>query len=481
MDVNESHSVSLKLLVDRMQSEVVFAEANHDFVDILFSFMTIPVSTVLKLTGDQTFSCMNNLCASVKNADENLLLHKSCREVLLHPRSAAEIYCRNLKVNWYETDGIEYFECGSCEQVNYYWQNGLCSCCGRQLCNELKLPSPSPNLPGGFTKSTTRFMITSDLNVRPISTMKGLMLLNSLGGGENNMLEERTIDVGKDEILQLLKFSLVSKNPLTKAFLRLVPPSNNSCNITRLDSGSVNVDHSQETVSSSAKTEEMISLKLIINSVNNTLLYAEAANDFVNLLCSFLTFPIGFLFQKNSYLPFNGCMDNVYKSINNIEVELFKSPLMKETLLESRLAPGLAQIKKVISIKDATEPKYHGLMGHYNAKRVNISSMSCNRETVIANGFFKGPSSFMIMDNLAVMPLSSISGLCLIKKMQIPFDKIVEKEVVIGENEAIRLFAASLVAENALTDAFLRDEIKQEQQDKYTSTLLYMYVSFSFL
>ena len=42
--------------------------------------------------------------------------------------------------------------------------------------------------------------------------------------------------------------------------------------------------------------------------------------------------------------------------------------------------------------------------------------------------------------------------------------------------QAIRLFAASLVAENALTDAFLRDEIKQEQQGKETSTLLYMYV-----
>ncbi|WOG82577.1 hypothetical protein DCAR_0101742 [Daucus carota subsp. sativus] len=474
MDVEESPSVSLRLLVDRMKSEVVFAEANHDFVDVLFSFMTIPVSTVLKLTGDQSFSCMNNLCASVKNSDENLLLHKSCREVLLHPRSAAEIYCRNLKVNWYETDGNEYFECESCNLVSYYWQNGHCSC-GCQLRNELKLPSPSPNLPGGFTKSTTRFMITSDLNVRPLSTMKGLMLLNSLEGGENNMLEERTIDVGKDKILQLLKFSLVSKNPLTEAFLRLVPPSNNSCNITSL-CGSVNVDHSQETVSSSAKTEGMISLKLIINSVNNTVLYAEAANDFVNLLCSFLTFPIGFLFQKNSYLPFNGCMDNVYKSINNIEVELFKSPLMKETLVDSRLAPGLAQIKKVISIKDATEPTYQEFIGHYNAKRFNSSSMSRNKETVIANGFIKGPSSFMIMDNLEVMPLSPISGLCLIKSMQIPFDKIVEKEVVIGEKEAIRLFTASLVAENALTDAFLRDEIKQEQQGKETSTLLYMYV-----
>lgn len=194
-----------------------------------------------------------------------------------------------------------------------------------------------------------------------------------------------------------------------------------------------NVDYNR--VSSLTKTEETISLKLIINSVNNTVLYAEAASDFVDLLCSFLTFPIGFLFQKNVHFPFNGCMDNVYKSINNLEVELFKSPMMKETLLESKLAPGLAQLKKVISIEDTTNPTCPDLICHYKAEKCNINSKSCYGEPVIAKGFVKGPSSFMIMDNLAVMPLSSISGLCLIETMQIPFDKIVEKEIVMGEIE----------------------------------------------
>ncbi|KAK1385912.1 Protein kinase domain-containing protein [Heracleum sosnowskyi] len=461
MDVAEIQTLSLKLLVHKVKNEVVFAEANHDFVDVLFSFMTIPVGAVIKLFGDQSFSCMSNLCSSVENFDENLLSSKTCREVLLHPRSAAEIYCRNLKLNWYETDGNEYYECTSCGLVSYYPQNGLCLC-GSRLNYELKLPSPSPTLLGGFTKSTTRFMITSDLNVRPISTMKSLTLLKLLGPGEKNVLEERTIEVGKDKILDLLKFSLVSKSPLTEAFLELIPLNYSS--VSKLKNGPGNVDYSQNMASSSTKTEETISLKLIINSVNNKVLYAEAANDFVNLLCSFLTFPIGFLFQKNLNLPFSGCMDNVYKSINTIEAELFKSVMMKDTLLESKLAPGLAQLKKVISIEDATNPTCRDLISHYKAERRYAKSWSCSGETVIANGFIKGPSSFMIMDNLAVMPLSSISGLRLIETMQIPFDKIVEKEVVMGENEAIRLFAASLVAENALTDVFLRDEIKQEEQ-----------------
>ncbi|KAK1400725.1 hypothetical protein POM88_000330 [Heracleum sosnowskyi] len=121
------------------------------------------------------------------------------------------------------------------------------------------------------------------------------------------------------QILELLKLSLVSKRPLTEAFLTLIPLNNSTYSVSKLNNGPGNVDYSQNMVSSSTKTEETIALKLIINSINNTVLYAEAANDFVNLLCSFLTFPIGFLFQKNLNLPFSGCIDNVYKSINTIE------------------------------------------------------------------------------------------------------------------------------------------------------------------
>lgn len=233
------------------------------------------------------------------------------------------------------------------------------------------------------------------------------------------------------QILELLKFSLVSKRPLTEAFLKI---SSCSVKIGSVINGPGNVEYSQNRVNSSTKTMETISLKLIINSVNNTVLYAEAANDFVDLLCSFLTFPIGFLFQKNVHFPLNGCMDNVYKSIYNLEDELFKSPMMKETLLESKLAPGLAQRKKVIGIRDTKNPTCSDLIRHYKAEKCYINKC-CNEETVIASGFIKGPSSFMIMDNLAVMPLSSISGLCLIETMQIPLDKVVEKEVVMGEIE----------------------------------------------
>lgn len=97
-------------MIHKKKNEVIFVEADHNFVDVLFSFMTIPVGALIKLIGCQSFSCTSNFYASVENLNDKFLASKICREVLLHPRSAVEIYWRDLKVSMYdETDDIDYF------------------------------------------------------------------------------------------------------------------------------------------------------------------------------------------------------------------------------------------------------------------------------------------------------------------------------------------------------------------------------------
>ncbi|MCH90559.1 DUF674 family protein, partial [Trifolium medium] len=41
------------------------------------------------------------------------------------------------------------------------------------------------------------------------------------------------------------------------------------------------------------ETEEYVQLKLLINKESNKVLFAEAGKDFVDILCSFLTMPLG--------------------------------------------------------------------------------------------------------------------------------------------------------------------------------------------
>ncbi|GJV97552.1 kinase-like domain, phloem protein 2-like protein [Tanacetum coccineum] len=46
---SDSTKVTLKLLIDTKSKEVLFAEANKEFVDFLFNILSLPVSTVIKL------------------------------------------------------------------------------------------------------------------------------------------------------------------------------------------------------------------------------------------------------------------------------------------------------------------------------------------------------------------------------------------------------------------------------------------------
>jgi hypothetical protein len=45
--------------------------------------------------------------------------------------------------------------------------------------------------------------------------------------------------------------------------------------------------------STTTQTEEHLSLKLLLNENGNKVSFAEAGKDFVDILCSFLTIPLG--------------------------------------------------------------------------------------------------------------------------------------------------------------------------------------------
>jgi len=66
--VTTEATVELKLLIDKETNNVIFAEAGKDFVDILFSFLTLPLGTIARLIesecgiGPIQLGCLNTLC-----------------------------------------------------------------------------------------------------------------------------------------------------------------------------------------------------------------------------------------------------------------------------------------------------------------------------------------------------------------------------------------------------------------------------------
>ncbi|XXG88865.1 hypothetical protein AAC387_Pa12g1015 [Persea americana] len=188
--------MSLKLFMDKEKKTVKFAECGNDFVDVLLSFLTMPIGTIIRLTDKESkIGGMSTLYESVGRLDVSLLQTEACRKMLLHPKNASEEHCKNLKVNIDDTEPTKYYKCS-------------CDCCAKNC----GLVSTVYNAQCGCGQS----MKTQ--KVSPSDSMKEKQ------GSSTSVLEEKEVDVGKEEVLQLLERSLLSKTPLTDV---LLPPHRN--------------------------------------------------------------------------------------------------------------------------------------------------------------------------------------------------------------------------------------------------------------
>ncbi|XP_045798138.1 uncharacterized protein LOC123892397 [Trifolium pratense] len=223
----EEH-VQLKLLVNEESNKVVLAEAGKDFVDILCSFLTIPLGTIARLSqkdsnmGPVTVGCLNSLYQSVSNLDECLWTNTN-KELLLYPRNSSEEYCSTLKFNIDDLESTEYFMCGNkyCGRENrhYYAGHGYilstsayheCPRC-KSHCNRSIFLKPYCK---GFVNSVATFVITEDLTIMPNSMVHTSFSLLQNSGISTSSAKEITVNVTQEKL-----FNISS----------ILPPSHNEC------------------------------------------------------------------------------------------------------------------------------------------------------------------------------------------------------------------------------------------------------------
>ncbi|XP_043695319.1 uncharacterized protein LOC122645957 isoform X2 [Telopea speciosissima] len=178
----------------------------------------------------------------------------------------------------------------------------------------------------------TKFMITDDLQVNPISPATIVKLLRKLGIKDMNSLQETTLSIGSKEILNLLKGSLLSKTPLTDVFLKKQAFAS--------DEG-LKYEIGDEVQSKSRRSPLDMTMKITMSKSMNKALYAEAGEDMVNFLLSFLSLPLGSILQLLDGNSSLGSMDNLYKSAEC-------SKVMKDDSLRNLLLhPGLTSASYV--------------------------------------------------------------------------------------------------------------------------------------
>lgn len=100
------------------KKNVVWLQSGNDFVDLLYSFLTMPLGTIVRLLDNHggsrqrvVIGCLNNINKSVVDMIIDNFQTEACKQMLINPKSVKESLCRKLKINIDDTEAIKYFMC----------------------------------------------------------------------------------------------------------------------------------------------------------------------------------------------------------------------------------------------------------------------------------------------------------------------------------------------------------------------------------
>ncbi|KAL6577185.1 hypothetical protein OROMI_011461 [Orobanche minor] len=311
-------------LVFLAKTKVLFAVADSDFTDVLLSFLTFPLGKIVRVMEQHykdeapVIGSLTSLYNGLSNLDSTHFSTECAKQMLLDPISSFSDECRKLKLDISETQPTKYFRCGNwCgyyrSDINIGMYYGTAKCqCGKTLNREIRVRDVSQAVDGDggvfTTTSHETFLISDDLEILPNVTASFSQILSNLGITDIDGAEVRSVTIGLNEILELLKGSFLSRAPLTNLVLK------------------------NEMVSDSKSTSK--------------LLFAEADENFVDFLFSLLTIPLGgveYLLDSSTSLK---NIYNLYQSIACPNLDKYlrvteKTWLTKPTLPHGYLSKNL--------------------------------------------------------------------------------------------------------------------------------------------
>ncbi|CAN0897997.1 hypothetical protein LINGRAHAP2_LOCUS19450 [Linum grandiflorum] len=229
-------NVTLKLLIDRKTKRVLFAEAGKEFVDFLFTLLSLPLGTVIKLLSENKMvGCLGNLYQSIAELSDIFIQPSQSKDSVLNPKVLSSTTDANLLLagcdNNSETSATrKVYMCYYCDEYVGDNPETMCPNCNGRRHTEVQFVATAANAGnngggnqnnegGGFVKGVVTYMVMDNLEVKPMSTISSIALLNKFNIQQVGALEEKVITVGMDEGLKLLKASLQSKTVLTSVFL----------------------------------------------------------------------------------------------------------------------------------------------------------------------------------------------------------------------------------------------------------------------
>ena len=208
-----------------------------------------------------------------------------------------------------------------------------------------------------------------------------------------------------------------------------------------------------------------MSLKLLIDSKHNRVVFAEAGKDFVDFLLSLLALPVGTVIRLLTKSTMIGCIANLYGSLEKLDESYMqpnqnKDSILKPTITTQVTNPNflLPDTKKPENRKLYYCSNHPGYVSHFhnsvcshcrsqgNGTRyqevkfvgTNVSASTDTPASDQAGGYVKGLVTYMVTGDLSVSPMSMVSGVGLLNKFDIKdFGVLEEKVVELGINEVL--------------------------------------------
>ncbi|XP_021867522.1 uncharacterized protein [Spinacia oleracea] len=217
-----------------------------------------------------------------------------------------------------------------------------------------------------------------------------------------------------------------------------------------------------------AQKVAVLKLKMMVDVKAKKVVFAESGKEFVDFLFDIMNLPLATVVKLLNAKDMVGCLGELYKSIETLDTGYFEGNQNKDSVLK----PSTAVVVPLLSLKEfPTTIKYskckvpaHKCISDYPSAICPVcrSEMSESSFTYVtpktssSNTYVKGPATYMVMDNLAVKPMS----IALIKSHVEDFDKLEEKEVQVGLQEGLAILKASFETDMVLTNVFLGKKIK---------------------
>ncbi|KAL8544578.1 hypothetical protein ACS0TY_004963 [Phlomoides rotata] len=137
-------------------------------------------------------------------------------------------------------------------------------------------------------------------------------------------------------------------------------------------------------------------------------------------------------------------------------------PVLHSSPFGGQLNPGHSGCNYVSVDPRAICPDFRQVMSRrmtYVAPPRPVQKQDQNCSSGGGGGFVKDVVTYMVMDDLVVQPMSTISSVTLLNKFNINNVSALEEKVVdLGMNEAVKLLTASLVSKTVLTHVFLNGD-----------------------